>query len=156
MFPIISAHAYIKGDHFTTFDGQEYDFRGRCSYVLARDFGKDKFSIILNYMGRQKKLIIVGATQNVQVYPNGKVSEKIGNRCGYIKYIIVMCLFSVVEKGANTSNISLLCASVVETGATHQIYHCYVPPWLRQGQHIKYIIVMCLFKTGANTSNETF
>lgn len=74
MFPIVSAHAYVKGDHFTTFDGQEFDFSGRCSYVLARDFGKDKFSIILNYMARQKKkLIVMGPTQNVQVYPNGKV-----------------------------------------------------------------------------------
>ncbi|CAG2215136.1 unnamed protein product [Mytilus edulis] len=74
VIPSFGAHAYIKGDHFTTFDGQEFDFNGRCSYVLARDFGKDKFSIILNYMGRQsKKLVVMTSTQNVQVAPNGKV-----------------------------------------------------------------------------------
>ncbi|XP_076100137.1 apolipophorin-like [Mytilus galloprovincialis] len=74
VIPSFGAHAYIKGDHFTTFDGQEYDFNGRCSYVLARDFGKDKFSIILNYMGRQsKKMVVMTSTQNVQVAPNGKV-----------------------------------------------------------------------------------
>ncbi|VDI44373.1 Hypothetical predicted protein [Mytilus galloprovincialis] len=42
VIPSFGAHAYIKGDHFTTFDGQEFDFNGRCSYVLARDFGKRK------------------------------------------------------------------------------------------------------------------
>ena len=50
-------------------------------------------------MGRQKKLIVVGATQNVQVYPNGKVSEMIDNISGYINNIIFCACFLWVRQG---------------------------------------------------------
>ncbi|XP_063427994.1 apolipophorins-like [Mytilus trossulus] len=67
--------AKVHGRHFTSFDGQEFDFSGRCSYVLARDYVDGNFSIILNYLGRQKKkLILTSHQQNVQLSPNGKVS----------------------------------------------------------------------------------
>ncbi|XP_052103584.1 uncharacterized protein LOC127737090 [Mytilus californianus] len=67
--------AKVHGRHFTTFDGQEFDFSGRCSYVLARDYVDGNFSIIMNYLGRQKKkLILTSHQQNVQLSPNGKVS----------------------------------------------------------------------------------
>ncbi|XP_063427202.1 apolipophorins-like [Mytilus trossulus] len=70
-----TASAKVHGRHFTTFDGQEFDFSGRCSYVLARDFVDGNFSIIMNYLGRQKKkLILTSHQQNVQLSPNGKVS----------------------------------------------------------------------------------
>ncbi|CAC5383680.1 unnamed protein product [Mytilus coruscus] len=70
-----TASAKVHGRHFTTFDGQEFDFSGRCSYVLARDYVDGNFSIIMNYLGRQKKkLILTSQHQNVQLAPNGKVS----------------------------------------------------------------------------------
>ncbi|CAG2220772.1 unnamed protein product [Mytilus edulis] len=70
-----TASAKVHGRHFTTFDGQEYDFNGRCSYVLARDYVDGNFSIIMNYLGTQKKkLILTSHQQNVQLSPNGKVS----------------------------------------------------------------------------------
>ncbi|XP_071162849.1 uncharacterized protein [Mytilus edulis] len=70
-----TASAKVHGRHFTTFDGQEFDFSGRCSYVLARDYVDGNFSIIMNYLGRQKKkLILTSHQQNVQLSPNGKVS----------------------------------------------------------------------------------
>lgn len=71
---IILAVAYLRGDHFTTFDGKEFDFSGKCSYVLTRDYIDGNFSVIVNYLGKNKKqLIITTATQTLQIAPNGKV-----------------------------------------------------------------------------------
>lgn len=71
---VILAVAYLRGDHFTTFDGKEFDFIGNCSYVLTRDYIDGNFSVIVNYLGKNKKqLIITTATQTLQIAPNGKV-----------------------------------------------------------------------------------
>ena len=40
----------------------------------------------------------------------------------HIKYIIVMCLFSVVETGANASNISLLCACLRRANTSNETF----------------------------------
>lgn len=89
MFDFIStASAKVHGRHFTTFDGQEFDFSGRCSYVLARDYVDGNFSIIMNYLGRQKKkLILTSHQQNVQLSPNGKVNIVL-----YRNIYIVLCV----------------------------------------------------------------
>lgn len=35
--------------HFITFDRFSYDFVGKCSYLLARDFVDGNFTVIVNY-----------------------------------------------------------------------------------------------------------
>ncbi|XP_061171948.1 uncharacterized protein LOC133181472, partial [Saccostrea echinata] len=72
--PPFKAVATLNGNHFTTFDGEEFDFSGKCSYVLARDYVDGNFSVIMNYLGKNKKqLTITTATQTLQIAPNGKL-----------------------------------------------------------------------------------
>ncbi|GFQ98349.1 vitellogenin [Trichonephila clavata] len=64
--PSFSGHALISGNqHFITFDKLSYDFAGRCSYLLARDFVDGNFTAIVNYgtedhMRRSLTLLIDG------------------------------------------------------------------------------------------------
>ena len=53
-YVIVSAVAYIRGDHFTTFDGEEFDFSRKCSYIVARDFVDGNFSVFMNYLEKNK------------------------------------------------------------------------------------------------------
>ena len=47
---MVTAQALIIGaKHFVTFDQQYYTLRGRCSFLLTRDFVKDEFSLVLKY-----------------------------------------------------------------------------------------------------------
>ncbi|XP_042895388.1 uncharacterized protein [Parasteatoda tepidariorum] len=48
--PAFRAHALISGNqHFITFDKKSYDFAGKCSYLLARDFVDGNFTAVVNY-----------------------------------------------------------------------------------------------------------
>lgn len=42
----------IGGKHFVTFDQQYYTLRGHCSFLLAKDFVKEEFSLVLKYDSR--------------------------------------------------------------------------------------------------------
>ncbi|XP_056009974.1 uncharacterized protein LOC125679922 [Ostrea edulis] len=72
--PPFRAVATLNGNRVTTFDGEKYAFSGKCSYVLARDYTDGNFSVIMKYLGKdQKQLIILTATQKLQIAPNGKL-----------------------------------------------------------------------------------
>lgn len=48
--PPFKAQALIIGaKHFVTFDQQYYTLRGHCSFLLARDFVNEEFSLVLKY-----------------------------------------------------------------------------------------------------------
>ncbi|KZC12617.1 Vitellogenin, partial [Dufourea novaeangliae] len=48
--PPFRAQAMIIGSrHFTTFDGRHLDFVGPCTYLLARDFVRNTFTILIKY-----------------------------------------------------------------------------------------------------------
>ncbi|XP_076235875.1 apolipoprotein lipid transfer particle [Calliopsis andreniformis] len=64
--PPFKAQAMIIGlQHFTTFDGQHLNFIGPCTYLLARDFVRDTFTILIKYDLRpdhltHKIIILIG------------------------------------------------------------------------------------------------
>ncbi|XP_069109750.1 uncharacterized protein, partial [Argopecten irradians] len=72
--PPFDVYGTVEGNRFTTFDGKTYQFNGRCSYVLAGDYMDGNFSIILDYMGKQKRRVIITTTQHaVQLLPKNKL-----------------------------------------------------------------------------------
>jgi hypothetical protein len=44
-----SAHLVVL-QHFTTFDGQHFDFVGSCTYLLTRDFLTYNFTLAMQYV----------------------------------------------------------------------------------------------------------
>jgi hypothetical protein len=48
--------AHLVGlQHFTTFDGQHFDFVGPCTYLLARDFLTNNFTLAVQYVSSRGK-----------------------------------------------------------------------------------------------------
>merc|ERR1712168_1406274 len=67
------AGIFAGNQHYFTFDGSYMEFAGDCSYVLARDFAKGKFTVIANYRrtraGPKRQSITVMAGPNtVEVF----------------------------------------------------------------------------------------
>ncbi|KAL2717243.1 hypothetical protein V1478_012943 [Vespula squamosa] len=55
--PPFKAQAMIIGSqHFKTFDGQHFDLIGSCTYLLARDFFRNTFAILIRYNQESDKL----------------------------------------------------------------------------------------------------
>ena len=42
--------------HFITFDGRHIEFMGPCTYLLARDFVRDTFAILLEYQQQSDRV----------------------------------------------------------------------------------------------------
>ncbi|XP_024879673.1 uncharacterized protein LOC112459670 [Temnothorax curvispinosus] len=48
--PPFKAQAMIIGSqHYITFDGRYFDFAGNCTYLLAKDFVRDTFAVLVKY-----------------------------------------------------------------------------------------------------------
>lgn len=50
------------GQHYMTFDGRYYEFSGECTYLLAQDFVRHQFAVLIKYRvvgGRTTHQIIV-------------------------------------------------------------------------------------------------
>lgn len=39
----------IGSQHYITFDGHYFDFAGNCTYLLAKDFVHDTFTVLVKY-----------------------------------------------------------------------------------------------------------
>ncbi|KFM65445.1 Apolipophorin, partial [Stegodyphus mimosarum] len=76
--PSFTAHAMLAGNqHYITFDKLPFEFAGRCSYLLARDFVDGNFSVIVNY-GREdhqrKSLTILTEGKKIDIGQDYKVT----------------------------------------------------------------------------------
>nr|XP_012235380.1 PREDICTED: uncharacterized protein LOC105679739 [Linepithema humile] len=55
--PPFKAQAMIVGSqHYVTFDGRHFDFAGNCTYLLAKDFVRNTFAILVKYDRQAEKI----------------------------------------------------------------------------------------------------
>jgi len=74
ILPPFDAYATISGQHIQTFDRRHYDFLGRCSYLLARDFENGNFSLIVNYNDKGKfSLSAINGEKTIELMGDGSV-----------------------------------------------------------------------------------
>lgn len=46
----------IGSQHYLTFDGHYFDFAGDCTYLLAKDFVRDTFTVLVKYDRQAEKI----------------------------------------------------------------------------------------------------
>ncbi|XP_078518884.1 uncharacterized protein LOC144784068 [Lissotriton helveticus] len=70
-------HALLIGNkYFVTFDGQVYEMASKCSFLLAKDFLHDSFTIILNQESAGTRSLHVEMNQTtITIYPGLVVDE---------------------------------------------------------------------------------
>lgn len=49
MDPFAAQAMIIGAQHFRTFDGHHFEFAGSCTYLVARDFVRNHFAILIKY-----------------------------------------------------------------------------------------------------------
>jgi hypothetical protein len=98
--PPFKAQAMILfGRQYLTFDGEVYNFDGSssCSYLLARDFKDDRFSIVANYQGGQldpktnrpsySLLVVLDDEETVELFPSSLTVKKNGKPAQFPLYL---------------------------------------------------------------------
>ncbi|XP_051877798.1 apolipophorins-like [Pristis pectinata] len=66
----------IGSKHYVTFDGRMYDFASKCSFLLAKDFQRDTFTVLLNHENDGRNSLHVEMNQTtIDIYPGVKVEE---------------------------------------------------------------------------------
>ncbi|XP_064318160.1 uncharacterized protein LOC135315238 [Phalacrocorax carbo] len=70
-------HAMLMGTkHLMTFDGKIYDLASKCSVLLAKDFLRNTFTVILNEEVNNSRSLYVEMNQMViSIYPRLKISQ---------------------------------------------------------------------------------
>lgn len=63
-----------KNHHFVTFDKQHYSFRSPCSYLLAKDFVRNDFTLILKYANEKHTIGIFFGPYAVEIDLDSDVS----------------------------------------------------------------------------------
>ncbi|XP_072402619.1 uncharacterized protein Apoltp isoform X1 [Diabrotica undecimpunctata] len=68
--PPFKGHAMIVGSkYYVTFDKKYYEFRGKCTYLLATDFIDKNFTVLVSYdnVGRSNELILLVGKEVVRI-----------------------------------------------------------------------------------------
>lgn len=63
-----------KNHHFVTFDKQHYSFRSPCSYLLAKDFVRNDFTLILKYANQKHTIGLFFGPYTVEIDLDSDVS----------------------------------------------------------------------------------
>lgn len=98
-----------------TFDKKFYHFNGECSYILARDFVDDTFSIIVNYettngISSKRSISVVHGDENVEVLPNFglKANGKKTDLPLFLEHLMVYRLGNMVHI-VNSHGVNVTC-----------------------------------------------
>ncbi|XP_078096178.1 uncharacterized protein LOC144510541 [Mustelus asterias] len=66
----------IGNKHYVTFDGKMYDFASKCSFLLAKDFQRNTFTVLLNPQSDGRNSLRVEMNHTIiDIYPGVKVEE---------------------------------------------------------------------------------
>ncbi|XP_067911828.1 uncharacterized protein [Heterodontus francisci] len=67
---------FIGNKHYVTFDGKMYDFASKCSFLLAKDFQRNTFTVLLNHESNGRSSLRVEMNHTIiDIYPGVKVEE---------------------------------------------------------------------------------
>ncbi|XP_069503899.1 uncharacterized protein [Ambystoma mexicanum] len=71
------SHALLIGNkHVVTFDGRVYELASKCSFLLAKDFSHDTFTVILSQENAGTRSLLVQMNQTaITIYPGLTVEE---------------------------------------------------------------------------------
>lgn len=72
--PLLGEAIIGKNHHFVTFDKQHYSFQSRCSYLLAKDFVRNDFTLILKYQNKKHTIGLFFGPYTVEIDLDSDVS----------------------------------------------------------------------------------
>ncbi|XP_072415566.1 uncharacterized protein [Chiloscyllium punctatum] len=115
----------IGSKHYVTFDGKIYDFASQCSFLLAKDFQRNTFTILLNHDSDGKKSIRVEMNHTViDIYPGIKVEEN----CKASE-LPLMRNGVTVRKDLNKIKVSNLNGVTVSCDVQYDVCSLTLPGW---------------------------
>uniref|UniRef100_A0A1C9ZV19 Apolipophorin long isoform n=1 Tax=Uroteuthis edulis TaxID=55720 RepID=A0A1C9ZV19_9MOLL len=77
--PFKAEASLFAGQHITTFDGRHFNYKGTCSYLLARDFVDGDFTVVANFDSDRKAKtlkslsITTAHNEQVEIFADNKV-----------------------------------------------------------------------------------
>ncbi|XP_048465720.1 uncharacterized protein LOC109936714 [Rhincodon typus] len=115
----------IGSKHYVTFDGKIYDFASQCSFLLAKDFQRNTFTMLLNHESDGKKSIRVEMNHTViDIYPGIKVEEN----CK-VSELPLMKNGVTVSKDLNEVKVSNQNGVTVSCDIQHDVCSLTLPGW---------------------------
>ncbi|XP_067859876.1 uncharacterized protein [Heptranchias perlo] len=115
----------IGNKHYVTFDGKMYDFASKCSFLLAKDFQRNTFTVLLNHESDGMNSLHVEMNQTtIDIYPGVKVEEN----CKASELPIVKNGVTV-KRDLNEVKVSNQNGVTVSCDMQHEICSLTVPGW---------------------------
>uniref|UniRef100_UPI00398E7A26 uncharacterized protein n=1 Tax=Pristiophorus japonicus TaxID=55135 RepID=UPI00398E7A26 len=115
----------IGNKHYVTFDGKMYDFASKCSFLLAKDFLRNTFTVLLNHESDGRNSLHVEMNQTtIDIYPGVKVEENCkAGELPLVKNGVTVKRDLNVVKVSNQNGVTVSC------DMQHEICSLTLPGW---------------------------